>query len=101
MQNGVFLCQWRSAAKKKQEDDDFGFAREVRDREKRLQALEEQLEERARFDCDDFIRFGVQTHVGAVCMGGFGGCVFFPNTVSGRKSSTSVKQSIIANGSIT
>uniref|UniRef100_A0A671YN13 Tubulin gamma complex component 6 n=1 Tax=Sparus aurata TaxID=8175 RepID=A0A671YN13_SPAAU len=33
---------------KKQEDDDFSFAREVRDREKRLQALEEQLEQRAR-----------------------------------------------------
>ncbi|XP_023198433.1 gamma-tubulin complex component 6 isoform X1 [Xiphophorus maculatus] len=40
--------EWRSAAKKKQEDDDFGFARELRDREKRLQALEEQLEQRAR-----------------------------------------------------
>uniref|UniRef100_A0A671YU87 Gamma-tubulin complex component 6 n=1 Tax=Sparus aurata TaxID=8175 RepID=A0A671YU87_SPAAU len=40
--------EWRSSAKKKQEDDDFSFAREVRDREKRLQALEEQLEQRAR-----------------------------------------------------
>uniref|UniRef100_A0A8P4KQ09 Gamma-tubulin complex component 6 n=1 Tax=Dicentrarchus labrax TaxID=13489 RepID=A0A8P4KQ09_DICLA len=40
--------EWRSAAKRKQEDDDFSFAREVRDREKRLQALEEQLEQRAR-----------------------------------------------------
>ncbi|KAM9854528.1 gamma-tubulin complex component 6 [Aulostomus maculatus] len=40
--------EWRSAAKKKQEDDDFSFARELRDREKRLQALEEQLEQRAR-----------------------------------------------------
>ncbi|KAM9352323.1 gamma-tubulin complex component 6 [Symphorus nematophorus] len=40
--------EWRSAAKKKQEEDDFSFAREVRDREKRLQALEEQLEQRAR-----------------------------------------------------
>uniref|UniRef100_A0A674N1S1 Gamma-tubulin complex component 6 n=1 Tax=Takifugu rubripes TaxID=31033 RepID=A0A674N1S1_TAKRU len=41
--------EWRSAAKKKQDDhDEFGFAREVRDREKRLQAMEEQLEERAR-----------------------------------------------------
>ncbi|KAM3609769.1 uncharacterized protein V6R79_020146 [Siganus canaliculatus] len=38
----------RSAAKRKQEEDDFSFAREVRDREKRLQALEEQLEQRAR-----------------------------------------------------
>uniref|UniRef100_A0A665X8M3 Adaptor protein, phosphotyrosine interaction, PH domain and leucine zipper containing 2 n=1 Tax=Echeneis naucrates TaxID=173247 RepID=A0A665X8M3_ECHNA len=40
--------EWRSAAKKKQEEDDFSFARELRDREKRLQALEEQLEQRAR-----------------------------------------------------
>uniref|UniRef100_A0A672ZDG5 Gamma-tubulin complex component 6 n=1 Tax=Sphaeramia orbicularis TaxID=375764 RepID=A0A672ZDG5_9TELE len=34
--------------KLKQEEDDFSFARELRDREKRLQALEEQLEQRAR-----------------------------------------------------
>ncbi|XP_041852444.1 gamma-tubulin complex component 6 [Melanotaenia boesemani] len=40
--------EWRSIAKKKQEEDDFSFARELRDREKRLQALEEQLEQRAR-----------------------------------------------------
>ncbi|XP_071753562.2 gamma-tubulin complex component 6 [Centroberyx gerrardi] len=40
--------EWRNAAKKKVEDDDFSFARELRDREKRLQALEEQLEQRAR-----------------------------------------------------
>ncbi|XP_061629663.1 gamma-tubulin complex component 6 isoform X1 [Phyllopteryx taeniolatus] len=40
--------EWRRVAKKKQEDDDFSFARELRDREKRLQALEEQLEQRAR-----------------------------------------------------
>ncbi|XP_037622066.1 gamma-tubulin complex component 6 [Sebastes umbrosus] len=40
--------EWRSVAKKRQEEDDFGFARELRDREKRLQALEEQLEQRAR-----------------------------------------------------
>ncbi|XP_054632231.1 gamma-tubulin complex component 6 isoform X2 [Dunckerocampus dactyliophorus] len=40
--------EWRSSAKKKQEDDDFSFARELRDREKRLQALGEQLEQRAR-----------------------------------------------------
>ncbi|XP_069019373.1 gamma-tubulin complex component 6 isoform X1 [Embiotoca jacksoni] len=40
--------EWRSTAKKKQEEDDFSFARELRDREKRLQALEEQLEQRAR-----------------------------------------------------
>ncbi|XP_047247486.1 gamma-tubulin complex component 6 isoform X1 [Girardinichthys multiradiatus] len=40
--------EWRNVAKKKQEEDDFSFARELRDREKRLQALEEQLEQRAR-----------------------------------------------------
>ncbi|KAK7891645.1 hypothetical protein WMY93_023608 [Mugilogobius chulae] len=40
--------EWRSATKKKQEEDDFSFARELRDREKRLQALEEQLEQQAR-----------------------------------------------------
>uniref|UniRef100_A0A672ZF40 Gamma-tubulin complex component 6 n=1 Tax=Sphaeramia orbicularis TaxID=375764 RepID=A0A672ZF40_9TELE len=40
--------EWQSAAKRKQEEDDFSFARELRDREKRLQALEEQLEQRAR-----------------------------------------------------
>ncbi|XP_077452195.1 gamma-tubulin complex component 6 [Stigmatopora argus] len=40
--------QWRSMAKKKQEDDEFSFARELRDRETRLQALEAQLEQRAR-----------------------------------------------------
>lgn len=52
----VFVCvwhQWRSAAKKKLEEDDFSFAREVRDREKRLQALEEQLEQRARSAAGD------------------------------------------------
>ncbi|XP_036376235.1 gamma-tubulin complex component 6 [Megalops cyprinoides] len=40
--------EWRNAAKRKEEEDDFGFARELRDREKRLQALEEELERRAR-----------------------------------------------------
>ncbi|XP_068168503.1 gamma-tubulin complex component 6 isoform X2 [Antennarius striatus] len=40
--------EWRNAARKQLEDDDFSFARELRDREKRLQALEEQLEQRAR-----------------------------------------------------
>ncbi|KAJ8245696.1 hypothetical protein GJAV_G00273510 [Gymnothorax javanicus] len=40
--------EWRSAAKRKEQEDDFGFARELRDRERRLQALEEQLERRAR-----------------------------------------------------
>ncbi|XP_029289484.1 LOW QUALITY PROTEIN: gamma-tubulin complex component 6 [Cottoperca gobio] len=42
--------EWRSVAAKKHEGDDFSFARELRDREKRLQALEEQLEQRARND---------------------------------------------------
>uniref|UniRef100_A0A672GAS6 Gamma-tubulin complex component 6 n=1 Tax=Salarias fasciatus TaxID=181472 RepID=A0A672GAS6_SALFA len=37
-----------SREQQKQEEDDFSFARELRDREKRLQALEEQLEQRAR-----------------------------------------------------
>ncbi|XP_062317437.1 gamma-tubulin complex component 6 isoform X1 [Osmerus eperlanus] len=40
--------EWHSAAKKKEQEDDYSFARELRDREKRLQALEEQLEIRAR-----------------------------------------------------
>ncbi|CAL9696549.1 unnamed protein product [Knipowitschia caucasica] len=40
--------EWRTAARKRQEEDDFSFARELRDREKRLQALEEQLEQQAR-----------------------------------------------------
>uniref|UniRef100_A0A9J7X0U0 Gamma-tubulin complex component 6 n=1 Tax=Cyprinus carpio carpio TaxID=630221 RepID=A0A9J7X0U0_CYPCA len=33
-----------------QQEDDFSYARELRDREQRLQALEEQLERRARMD---------------------------------------------------
>uniref|UniRef100_A0A6Q2YHZ0 Gamma-tubulin complex component 6 n=1 Tax=Esox lucius TaxID=8010 RepID=A0A6Q2YHZ0_ESOLU len=36
------------AAKRKEQEDDYSFARELRDREKRLQALEEQLEITAR-----------------------------------------------------
>ncbi|XP_034735528.1 gamma-tubulin complex component 6 isoform X2 [Etheostoma cragini] len=40
--------EWRSIATQRQEEDDYSFARELRDREKRLQALEEQLEQRAR-----------------------------------------------------
>uniref|UniRef100_A0A8C8G680 Gamma-tubulin complex component 6 n=1 Tax=Oncorhynchus tshawytscha TaxID=74940 RepID=A0A8C8G680_ONCTS len=35
-------------ARRKEQEDEFSFARELRDREKRLQALEEQLEIRAR-----------------------------------------------------
>ncbi|XP_067292958.1 gamma-tubulin complex component 6 isoform X2 [Pseudorasbora parva] len=42
--------EWRSAARRKEQEDDFSYARELRDREQRLQALEEQLERRARMD---------------------------------------------------
>uniref|UniRef100_A0A672LL80 Gamma-tubulin complex component 6 n=1 Tax=Sinocyclocheilus grahami TaxID=75366 RepID=A0A672LL80_SINGR len=42
--------EWRSAVRLKEQEDDFGYARELRDREQRLQALEEQLERRARMD---------------------------------------------------
>ncbi|KAM9496353.1 gamma-tubulin complex component 6 [Clarias gariepinus] len=42
--------EWRNAVKRKQQEDDYSFARELRDREQRLQALEEQLERRARMD---------------------------------------------------
>ncbi|XP_045042753.2 gamma-tubulin complex component 6 isoform X2 [Desmodus rotundus] len=38
----------RRAARQEELDDDFSYARECRDREKRLKALEEQLERRAR-----------------------------------------------------
>uniref|UniRef100_A0A3P8XX05 Gamma-tubulin complex component 6 n=1 Tax=Esox lucius TaxID=8010 RepID=A0A3P8XX05_ESOLU len=40
------------AAKRKEQEDDYSFARELRDREKRLQALEEQLEITARSGLD-------------------------------------------------
>uniref|UniRef100_A0A8C4ZBD5 Adaptor protein, phosphotyrosine interaction, PH domain and leucine zipper containing 2 n=1 Tax=Gadus morhua TaxID=8049 RepID=A0A8C4ZBD5_GADMO len=40
--------EWRSAARRKEQEDDFSFTRELRDREQRLQVLEEQLEQRAR-----------------------------------------------------
>ncbi|XP_072290946.1 gamma-tubulin complex component 6 [Eucyclogobius newberryi] len=40
--------EWRTATKKRLEEDDYSYARELRDREKRLQALEEQLEQQAR-----------------------------------------------------
>ncbi|KAF7701800.1 hypothetical protein HF521_001083 [Silurus meridionalis] len=42
--------EWRNAVRKKEQEDDYSFARELRDREQRLQALEEQLERRARMD---------------------------------------------------
>ncbi|XP_039092213.1 gamma-tubulin complex component 6 isoform X2 [Hyaena hyaena] len=38
----------RRAARQEGLDDDFGYARELRDRERRLRALEEQLEKKAR-----------------------------------------------------
>ncbi|KAM7116095.1 gamma-tubulin complex component 6 [Molossus nigricans] len=38
----------RRAARQEELDDDFSYARELRDREKRLKALEEQLERKAR-----------------------------------------------------
>ncbi|XP_037016042.2 gamma-tubulin complex component 6 isoform X2 [Artibeus jamaicensis] len=38
----------RRAARQEELDDDFSYARELRDRERRLQALEEQLERKAR-----------------------------------------------------
>ncbi|XP_029811569.1 gamma-tubulin complex component 6 isoform X3 [Suricata suricatta] len=38
----------RRAARQEDLDDDFGYARELRDRERRLRALEEQLERKAR-----------------------------------------------------
>uniref|UniRef100_A0A8C9VNU0 Gamma-tubulin complex component 6 n=1 Tax=Scleropages formosus TaxID=113540 RepID=A0A8C9VNU0_SCLFO len=40
-----YMC---CAAKRKEQEDDFSFARELRDREKRLRALEEQLERRTK-----------------------------------------------------
>nr|XP_002667047.4 gamma-tubulin complex component 6 [Danio rerio] len=42
--------EWRSTARRKEQEDDFSYARELRDREQRLQALEEQLERQARMD---------------------------------------------------
>lgn len=43
------MClQWRNAIRRKEQEDEYSFARELRDREQRLQALEEQLERRAR-----------------------------------------------------
>lgn len=43
------VLQRRRAARQEELDDDFSFARELRDRERRLQALEEQLERKARW----------------------------------------------------
>lgn len=40
--------QRRRAARQQELDDDFSYARELRDREQRLTALEEQLERKAR-----------------------------------------------------
>ncbi|XP_074128103.1 gamma-tubulin complex component 6 isoform X2 [Sminthopsis crassicaudata] len=43
----------RLAAKQEEIDDDFSYARELREREKRLKALEEELERKARQDLID------------------------------------------------
>lgn len=40
--------QRRLVIKQEEIDDDFSYARELRDREKRLKALEEELEKKAR-----------------------------------------------------
>ncbi|CAL8260991.1 unnamed protein product [Merluccius merluccius] len=40
--------EWRSVSRRKEQEDDFSFTRELQAREQRLQALEEQLEQRAR-----------------------------------------------------
>lgn len=42
------VTQRRRAARQEELDDDFSYARELRDRARRLQALEEQLERKAR-----------------------------------------------------
>lgn len=42
------VVQRRRAARQEELDDDFSYARELRDRERRLKALEEQLERKAR-----------------------------------------------------
>lgn len=42
------VTQRRRAARQQELDDDFSYARELRDRAQRLQALEEQLERKAR-----------------------------------------------------
>lgn len=43
------VLQRRRAARQEELDDDFSYARELRARERRLQALEEQLERKARW----------------------------------------------------
>lgn len=42
------VVQRRRAARQQELADDFSYARELRDREQRLKALEEQLERKAR-----------------------------------------------------
>lgn len=42
------VVQRRRAARQEELDDDFSYARELRDRQRRLKALEEQLERKAR-----------------------------------------------------
>lgn len=43
------VLQRRQAARQEELDEDFSYARELRDRERRLRALEEQLERKARW----------------------------------------------------
>lgn len=43
------VLQRRRAARQEELDEDFSYARELRDRERRLRALEEQLERKARW----------------------------------------------------
>lgn len=51
-ESGFLKCeifmQRRLAIKQEEIDDDFSYARELREREKRLKALEEELEKKAR-----------------------------------------------------
>ena len=42
------VVQRRRVARQEELDDDFSYARELRDRQRRLKALEEQLERKAR-----------------------------------------------------
>lgn len=43
------VLQRRRAARQEELDEDLSYARELRDRERRLRALEEQLERKARW----------------------------------------------------
>lgn len=54
---------------------------------------------RLLLDSEDIVDLA-QTHIKALCMGGFSGCVFFFGTSLARKISASVKQYMIASVSI-